>query len=173
MHETDDDVRALQALIDRSYARASAHLKSIFKKADQPSAEELIASLDGIFEIHLATTNRDGAPRVAPIDAIFFQARIWFGVPGAAARIPLFRRDDRISASFTRGKTFAFIVHGTTVEVSEYDPLFAEYETYSRSLYVDLYGPQWVDWHEREQLKPNAGREFTAWIDADRFFVKR
>ena len=47
VHETENDLRELQQLLDRSYADAGEHLRSIFRPEQRMSAEELAALLKG------------------------------------------------------------------------------------------------------------------------------
>ena len=168
MRESQAEILALQELLDRSYARAGDHLKSIFRPEKRLSAQEVVSELGGILEIHLATTTPSGAPFVAPIDALFFKGEIWFGIPGEAVRAPFFRRDPRVSASYTRGESFALIVHGTCVEVAEEVP---EFDAYCVEEYVKLYGPGWLEWRDKRKESGQQGGGYR--IDARRMFVKR
>ena len=45
MHETEDDLRALEDLLDRSHANAGPHLRSIFSDERRIPAAELPALL--------------------------------------------------------------------------------------------------------------------------------
>src|SRR5262245_45688985 len=103
MHETDDDLRALETLLSESHRMGGRHLRSIFTDAARPSAAELVRKLSNIFEVHLATTTVGGAPLVAPVDGCFFKGKLWFGVPADSLRTTLLRRDPRVSASYTDG----------------------------------------------------------------------
>lgn len=48
MHETPDDLRELQRVLDESYARAGEHLRSIFTPERRMSAEEVVRTLRGL-----------------------------------------------------------------------------------------------------------------------------
>jgi hypothetical protein len=130
-----------------------------------------VAQSLSIFEMHLAVITSDGAPLVAPIDGVFFKGKVWFGLPAAALRARLVRRGPRVSASYTRGESFAFVVHGVAREVSELDPQFAPYSAYTQELYVNAYGPGWIKWHEKN--RGNAGEQYSGFIEPTRMFVKR
>lgn len=171
MHETSADLTWLQALLDRSYEDAGDHLRSIFTPTSRLTAIEVAQSLSGIFEMHLATTTPDGAPLVAPVDGLFFKGKVWFGFPAAAARARLVRRDPRVSASYTRGESFAFIVHGVAVEKNVSDPATEPYMAYVTAQYVERYGPGWIEW--REKIGGQPGREYNACIEPRRMYVKR
>jgi hypothetical protein len=82
VRETPADIEWLQQLLDRSDANAGKHLLRIFDGANRLSATGLVAKLDGIFEMHLATLSRDGAPLAAPIDAISLHGKVLFSSAG-------------------------------------------------------------------------------------------
>jgi hypothetical protein len=71
VYETAEDLRELAALLDRSYARAGAHLRSIFTPERRVAADDLVALLPGVQVLNLATVSRACAPRVAPVDGLF------------------------------------------------------------------------------------------------------
>ena len=171
MHESSADLVWLQTMLDGSYAQAGPHIRSIFVPDSCLSASDVAASLTGIFEMHLAAITADGAPLVAPIDGFFFKGKVWFGLPAAALRARLVRRDRRVSASYTRGESFAFVVHGVAREVSESDPQLAAYAAYAQDLYVSAYGPGWIK--RRERSRGNPGDEYTGYIEPHRMYVKR
>lgn len=171
VHETPDDLRRLQRMLDRSFASVGDHLGSIFSAGSRLDAADLVARLDdGIVEMHLAAVTTDGAPLVAPLDAIFFQGRVWFGLPAGSVRSRLVRQDPRVSASYTDG-SFAFIVHGTAVEVTADDPGWPAYEKLLRDLYVAQYGPGWIDWYEQRRAQDN-DEAFGGYIEPRVFFAK-
>jgi hypothetical protein len=170
MRESAADVAELRLLLERSRAGAGAHIRSIFDDEHTLDAEAVISTLDGIFEMHLATVARDGAPLVAPVDGIFFRGRVWFGLPAGSVRARLVRHNAKVSASFAR-KSFAFIVHGSAHEVG--DDAAAQYFELVRELYVAAYGVAWIDWYEQLQRDDRERRSFTGWIDPRVMFVKR
>ncbi|HEX5992498.1 MAG TPA: hypothetical protein VFY70_07995, partial [Thermomicrobiales bacterium] len=67
MHETPHDLLELTELLDRSYAQAGDHLRSIFTPERRIPADELVALLPGVQVLNLATVSRACAPRVAPV----------------------------------------------------------------------------------------------------------
>jgi hypothetical protein len=171
MRESAADVEELQGLLDRSRAAAGAHIRSIFDDAHALVAAEVIAELDGIFEMHLATVTAGAAPLVAPVDGILFRGRIWFGLPGGSVRARLVRREPRVSASYTKD-SFAFIVHGTAREARAGDGPLGAYEAVLEEVYVAVYGSGWIDWREQRRAA-EADSSFTGWIEPRRMFVKR
>ena len=79
MYETDEDLEALQDLLDASYARAGEHLRGIWGEETRLDARGLAAELPGVQVLDLATVNPAGEPRVAPVDGFFYRGRFWFG----------------------------------------------------------------------------------------------
>jgi hypothetical protein len=171
VRETAAEIQALQRLLDQSDANAGPHLRSIFGK-ERAGADELIAKLDGIFEMHLAVLTADGSPVVAPIDAIFLHGRVFFGIPAPAVRTKLLRRDQRVSMSYTDG-SFAIITHGVAVPVADDSTEGLEFEGVCKELYVALYGPGWLTFYE-SQKQQNAGQSgFAGYIEPRAMFAKR
>jgi hypothetical protein len=142
MYETTEDLIALSDLLDRSYARAGAHLRSIFTPERRISAEDLVTLLTGVQVLNLATVTRACAPRVAPVDGLFYRGRFWFGSAAASVRFTHLRERAQISASHTRGEELAVIVHGTATMVDTGDPAHAGFATY----YSEIYGFGWEAW---------------------------
>lgn len=171
MRESSADRRELQALLDRSFATAGPHLRSIFDARHRVDADALAAALDGVFEMHLATVAGDGAPLVAPVDGIFFRGHVWFGLVAGSVRDRHLRRDPRVSASYARD-SFALIVHGTARPVDEAGEAFAEYDELMRDLYVGLYGAGWIEWYEQLRRERSPGAGFLGYIEARAMFAK-
>ena len=79
MHETPDDLAALQDLLDRSYAGAGPHLRRIITPERRLTAEQVSERVTGMCLLALATATRDGRPIVGPVDGIFFRGAFHFG----------------------------------------------------------------------------------------------
>jgi len=142
VRETDDDRRALDALLERSYERAGAHLRSIFTPELRVRADELVPMMDGMQLLSLATVTARCEPRVAPVDGIFFRGRLWFGSSPESVRFAHVRERPSVSATHTRGESFALVAHGTATIVDVSAPshgAFAE-------CCVEIYGEAWRDW---------------------------
>jgi hypothetical protein len=170
VRETAADLARLQALLDDGRRHAGPHLRRAFGEVPT-SAAEVVAALDGIFEMHLAVVTPGGAPRVAPIDGVLFHGQIWFGIPGAATRARLIRSEPRVSASYTKGDT-AFIAHGEARELELGTPLATEYDELTTELYVAQYGPRWIEWRDHQRRTEQPGSGFTGWIEPRRLFAK-
>src|SRR4051794_7689255 len=144
MYETDEDVAALQDLLDASYGRANEHLRGIWGPETRLDARELSDELSGIQVLDLATVTRRGEPRVAPVDAFFYRGKFWFGSSPQSQRFINIRANPAVSGSLTRGgETFLVIVHGSAVEL---DPRGAEADGFAR-MPRELYDFDWDEFH--------------------------
>jgi hypothetical protein len=142
MFETPNDLRELTELLDRSYARAGDHLRSIFTPERRIAAGDLVALLPGVQVLNLATVTRACAPRVAPVDGLFYRGQFWFGSAAASVRFTHLRERPQVSASHTRGEELAIVVHGTAALIDTGDPAHAGFADY----YRDVYGFGWNEW---------------------------
>jgi hypothetical protein len=136
VHETADDLAALQRLLDASHAGAGRHLREIFNDERRIPATELPALLPGVQVLNLATVTASGEPRVAPVDGLFYRARFWFGSAHDSARFRHLRRRPAVSAAHTRGEELAVIVHGSAVETGLDGHPFRDY-------CYEVYGETW------------------------------
>ena len=160
MHESDEDFRELQRLLDESYARAGAHLKRIFTEEKRIAAAELAEELIGVQVLNLATVTPKGAPRVAPVDGHFYRGSFWFGSSPESTRFRNIRAQPEVSAAVTRGEEFAVIVHGTAHEVDKEAEDVVPFRDHIR----EVYGGGWDPW--------GAGATY-ARIDASHMFSFR
>jgi uncharacterized pyridoxamine 5'-phosphate oxidase family protein len=130
VYETDADLERLQALLDESYARAGAHLRSIWGPDSRLDAPRAAAELTGIQILALATVTPRGEPRVGPVDAILYRGRLWFGSAADSRRFRNIRANPAVSGVITRGlETFLVVVHGRAREL---DPRGADAEGFAR-----------------------------------------
>lgn len=164
MHETPDDLRELQRVLDESYALAGEHLRSNFTPDRRMSAEDVAEMLQGVFILNLATVTASGDPIVAPIDGLFYRGHVWFSVPPRAARVRHLRSRPQVSATHTRGEDECVIVHGTAREVDLRSPEHAGFRDYLREVYG--LGPEW---DKRIDSGKNTG--LTAWIEPRRMYA--
>ena len=135
-HETEQDLRKLQELIDRSHAAAGEHLKRIFSDERRVSAADLPGRLTGVQVTALATVTAAGEPRVAPVDGLFYRGRLWFGSAPDSLRFRNIRERPQVSATITHGEEFALVVHGTARIIDLND---AEHEGI-RDYVAEVYG---------------------------------
>ncbi len=136
MHETDEELAALQELLDASYARSGSHLRMIWGEETRLGAGELVAELPGMQVLDLATVTPRGEPRVAPVDAFFFRGRFWFGSADNSLRFRNIRANPAVSGAITKGsETFLVIVHGQAVEMDPRGPEAGGFADYVRGIY--------------------------------------
>jgi hypothetical protein len=142
VHETPEDIKELQKLIDDSYANAGAHLLAIHTPKRRVKAKALAPYLTGVRVLSLATVTARGEPLVGPVDGLFYRARFWFGSSPESVRFRHIRARPSVSASYTEGEQLAVIVHGTAREVDLAAPENEGFRSYLR----DVYGKGWDSW---------------------------
>src|ERR671914_2860271 len=112
MYETEDDVRRLQELLDRTLAHANPHLTSIVKPERRLTARQVVRYLQGTKHVAFATVNERGEPRVAPLDGVFIRGRFTVSTGGQAARLRHLRANPACSAVHMDGDRVGITVHG-------------------------------------------------------------
>src|SRR5437868_5035919 len=139
MHETADDLRALQQLLDRSYAAAGRHLLRIHTRDRRLSATEVAERLTGMCLLALATVTADGRPIVGPVDGIFYRGAFHFGSAPNSMRFRHIRARPQVSATHLPGEELAVTVHGRATEV----PIEGGFRETVLEIYVPRYGAGW------------------------------
>jgi uncharacterized pyridoxamine 5'-phosphate oxidase family protein len=157
VHETVEDLAALQDLIDRSYASAGTHLLRIHTPERRISAEQVAERLQGMRLQALATVTADGRPIVGPVDGVFFRGAFHFGSAPDSVRFRHIRERPHVSATHLPGEELAVTVHGRAVEVDVSSGQL-------RETLLGIYGRGWV-----ENIL-DAGSVY-ARIDAERMFA--
>jgi Pyridoxamine 5'-phosphate oxidase len=160
MHETADDLSALQDLIDRSYAGAGRHLLRIHTPERRLSAEEVAERLTGMCLLALATVSADGRPVVGPVDGIFYRGAFHFGSAPDSVRFRHIRARPQVSATHLPGEELAVTVHGRATEVA----VEGGFREALLGVYVPRYGAEWE--HNFLDRGPVYAR-----IDAERMFT--
>jgi hypothetical protein len=126
VRETDGDVVALQALLDRSIAAAGPHLARVITPERGLGAAEVCRRLDGMRLLTLATVTADGRPLAAPVDGIFYRGAWHFGTAPDALRLRHIRARPDVSATYLPGEEFAVTVHGRAKIIDIGAPAHAE-----------------------------------------------
>ena len=161
MHETPDDLAALQDLLDRSYERAGRHLLRIITPERRLTAEQVSERLTGMRLLALATVTSDGRPIVGPVDGIFFRGAFHFGSAPDSLRFRHIRARPHVSATHLPGEELSVTVHGTAVPIDiGTDP----FRQALLQVYVPRHGPDWE--HDFLDSGPVYAR-----IEADRMFT--
>lgn len=154
MHESSEELRQLQQVLDESYERAGAHLRSIWGEETRLSASELTETLVGVQVLDLATVTPRSEPRVSPVDGLFFRGNFWFGSAENSSRFRHIRTNPAVSGAINRGgEEFLVVVHGRAVETDPRGPEADGFADYVREVYD-------FDW---DTVHPDAPY---AWIDA-------
>ena len=162
MHETTEQTAALQGLLDRSYASAGQHLRSIHTDAWRMSADEVCATLSKVCILDLATVNAAARPYVAPVDGLFLHGVFWFGSSPESQRFRHIRTNPYVSAAHTLGEEISIIVHGIAREVDVACGAYEHLRDYCRS----VYGASFDDW-------ARWGEQPYAWIEPRSMFAIR
>lgn len=163
MRESDADLAVLQELLDRSYASAGDHLRSIHTPERRLDARHVAERLCGIRLLALATVTADGRPIIGPVDGIFYRGIFHFGSAPESTRLRHIRRRPQVSATHVPGEHLAVTVHGQAVPVDLRGDAAAEFRQVLLDIYVPRYGPEW------EQFL-DSGPEYTR-IQPERMFA--
>ncbi|MDQ2670424.1 MAG: pyridoxamine 5'-phosphate oxidase family protein [Gemmatimonadota bacterium] len=163
MHETLDELAALQALLDRSYAAAGRHLSSIHTPERRLTAEQVAERLTGMRLLALATVTADGRPIVGPVDGIFLHGAFHFGSAPDSLRFRHIRARPQVSETHLPGEELAVTVHGRAVLVDVRAAEGAELRRALLEIYVPRYGPEWEEFLDSGPVY--------ARIDAERMFT--
>jgi hypothetical protein len=144
MHETPEELAALQRLLDESYESAGRHLRSIITPQRRLTAGQVCEELQGMTLLALATVTADCAPLIGPVDGHFLHGKFWFGSAPHSVRFQHIRKRPQVSATHIRGEQLVVTVHGVAVEI---DVTTGEYEflhDHFRTVYPDF--DSWGFW---------------------------
>ena len=163
MHETPEDLKRLQALLDTSYEAAGAHLRSIITPDRRVSAADLVDRLQGMCLLVVATVSGDGRPIAGPVDGIFHRGDFYFGSSPTSLRFRHLRRNPAVSAAHTPAESFSVTVHGHAQEVDVKSAVQAGFRRELLDVYVPLYGKGWERFLDAgvSYAHIEAGRMFT------------
>ena len=152
-------MRALQALLDRSYSRAGPHLRSITTPERRLGAEQLVEQLTGMCLLVVATVTADCRPIAGPLDGIFYRGAFHFGTAPNSVRYRHLLARPQVSATHLPREEFAVNVHGRAVPLE----IAGGFRETLLEVYVPRYG---ADWEKFLDSGPVYMR-----IDADRMFT--
>jgi uncharacterized pyridoxamine 5'-phosphate oxidase family protein len=151
MHETPEDLAALQELLDSSYASGGEHLLSIHSPERRLTAARLAEMLTGVRVLALATVSAKGEPVAGPVDGLFYRGRFFFGSSPESVRFRHIRERPAVSAVHTVGEELAVTVHGVARELDVRAPGNEGYLDYLREIY-----PRWDSWWPADKTPPYA-----------------
>ena len=157
--ERAPDMERLQALLDRSYAAAGEHLRSIVTpERRMPAGKRSNCSRgSGCWR---CDGHRDGRPLVGAVDGFFYRGSSGFGSSPDSLRFRHIRERPDVSATHTPSEAYSVTVHGRAEIVDLSLPEHAGFVDYR----VEFYGEEWLEWGD--------GAVY-ARIDADRMFTFR
>lgn len=163
MHETAEDLKNLQLLLNRSYDQAGPHLREVVTPDRRIGAARLIDLMNGVQVLALATVTSDGRPLTGAVDGLFYRAEFWFGSSPNSVRFRHLRVRPQVSATHMRGEELAVTVHGSAEIADPTDPLHAGFRAYC----LETYGPAWSDWaSDAVYARINAARLFAFGFEA-------
>lgn len=163
MHESPADLIACQRLLDDSYAGAGTHLRRVVTPDRRLSAEQVVARLQGVCLLVLATVTADGRPVTGPVDGVFYRGSFHFGSAPDSVRFRHLRRRPRVSATHLPGEELSVTVHGRAVPVDVAAPAHRGFRDTLVEIYVPRYGDDWTRMLE--------GGAVFARIEAERMFT--
>jgi nitroimidazol reductase NimA-like FMN-containing flavoprotein (pyridoxamine 5'-phosphate oxidase superfamily) len=169
VHETPEDLAALQDVLDRSYAAAGPHLLRIHTPERRLSAEQVAERLQGMCLLALATSTADGRPIVGAVDGIFYRGAFHFGSSRDSVRFRHIARRPQVSATHLPGEELSVTVHGRAVPVDVKSPEHKGFRQTLIDVYVPRYGEGWVtDFLDTGPVyaRIDAERMFTFWMES-------
>ena len=161
MHETTEDIAAVQELLDHSYAHAGAHMLSIQTPDRRLTAEQVAERLTGMCLLALATVTADGRPIVGPVDGIFYRGAFHFGSSPDSVRFRHIRARPHVSATHLPREELAVTVHGRAVPVDH--GIDEGFRATLLEVYVPRYGAEFEEFIDSGPVY--------ARIDAERMFT--
>ena len=161
MHETAEDLAALQALLDRSYERAGGHYREVTTPERRLAAAGVAERLVGMCLLVAATVTADGRPIGGPLDGIFYRGSFHFGTSPESVRYKHLQQRPGITATHLPGEEWSVTVHGRAV------PADPQHDLGFRQALLDIYVPRYgAEWENFLDGGPKYMR-----IEADRMFT--
>jgi hypothetical protein len=150
VHETPEELIALQDLLDASEAEAGPHLRSMISEERRVDAESLCARLQGMRLLALATCTADGRPLVGPVDGYFFHGTFFFSSGRNSVRMRHLAARPAVSVTYLPGEEFAVTMHGRAELFEVLDPAHGELRQAMLDFYLPKQGPAFETWLENE-----------------------
>lgn len=114
MYETETELDELQALLDTSLSRSTAHLRSIVVAGERTlTARQLVRVVTGMCTLAISTVTAVGEPRISGIDGHFLHGRWIFGTAKSAAKAAHLQARPAASVAHLRGEDLGVFTHGT------------------------------------------------------------
>lgn len=145
MLETPEELTELQALLDGSLSRSTAHLRSIVTERTM-TAEQLIQVLRDMCTLALSTVTAKGEPRLSGVDGHFLHGRWHFGTARTAAKARHLATRPAASVAHMRGEDLGVFTHGTVQVLNPADGEPAADWPDLLAYLQDFYGAHAFDW---------------------------
>jgi hypothetical protein len=142
VHETPEELHALQSLIDTSVSSSGAHLTTIVTATRRLSAGQIVAALTGMKVVVVATVTAAGEPRTSCADGHFLHGAWVFGTDAGAHKARHLRARPALSVTHADGERMAVFTHGYGELISVQDPGFQPLE----ERFIAHYGSTPRDW---------------------------
>jgi Pyridoxamine 5'-phosphate oxidase len=126
MHETEEELTALQELLDRSHAGSTDHLRAIIDDDRMLRATDLVALLTGMKVLSLATVTKAGEPRISCVDGHFLHGTWSFSTSGKAAKAAHLAARPAASVAHVDGEAMAVFSHGDALPMAPGHPRWDE-----------------------------------------------
>jgi general stress protein 26 len=121
MFETRDEVGALQHLLDVSRQKATEHLRGIIHEGRILSAADVVALLDGMKVITVATVTARSEPRISAVDGHFLHATWTWSTSGSSAKARDIEARPSVSVAHVDNEEMAVFAHGRAQRLSQSD----------------------------------------------------
>ncbi len=125
MFETTAELGDLQALLDRSHAGATGHLRGIINDQRTLRATEVVGLLTGMCTLNLATVTAAGEPRISAVDGHLLHAEWIFSTSLTSAKARHLLARPAVSASYLEGEDLGVFTHGAARKIDETEPDYA------------------------------------------------
>jgi len=140
MLESDQEIEAIQKLLDESYLAAGDHLKTIHFEKNRMTAIEVTDHLVGGCICDVATVSPAGKPVVAPMDMFLLHGVCFFNTGPSSIRLRHLESNPNVSIARTVGAEISILIQGSAnlIETADYDYLYPAC--------IDNYGPDYDSW---------------------------
>jgi general stress protein 26 len=144
MRETEEEVAALQRLLEASLGQATEHLRAIIHDQRILTARDLVALLTGMKVLSVATVTARGEPRISALDGHFLHGTWTFSTSVTAAKARHLQARPAVSVAHVDGEDLAVFGHGRAEAMREADADWAE----TLRHWTEHYGSSPLSWGE-------------------------
>jgi hypothetical protein len=145
VRETAEELNELQAMLDASLSRSTAHLRSIIA-GRTVTAEQLTQILTGMCTLALSTVTAKGEPRISGVDGHFLHGKWYFGTARSAAKARHLAARPAASVAHMRGEDLGVFTHGTVEILNPEDGEPVADWPALLAYFKDFYGDDAFDW---------------------------